>query len=397
MNKENNFEYDTINEGTDAPLMITWDLLRRCSFDCTYCPPHRHDLVSPFPPYEKIWSVADFIVDYVRLLFSHRTEKVARISFTGGEPTIHPDFRKLILNLNKKFKETELELFNTVTTNGAFGDDMMNFISENMTWATVSYHTEATKIAKKRSVKSILGIHENKQNGKECGIGVNVMFHQKHFDECKELCDLLDSKNIKFNPRFIGDSGSPDLPYTHHYTEDQVDYILNFWKNKREQEDITGEQEYIATKVTTKSDKKIYARGLGRVCCAMRDLTLSNSDTNAKCPTNWISQTRFKDWYCSVNWFFLHIDQHENELLHHQTCKQLWGKKRGAITDLSKESLNTHLEWVKEKLEANEFPVLQCSKTTCSCGMCAPKSSNFNSFKKVLSDHVDVKVLKEMP
>ena len=126
-----------------------------------------------------------------------------------------------------------LELFNTVTTNGAFGDDMMNFISENMTWATVSYHTEATKIAKKRSVKSILGIHENKQNGKECGIGVNVMFHQKHFDECKELCELLDSQNIKFNPRFIGDGGSPDLPYTHHYTEDQVDYILNFWKNKR--------------------------------------------------------------------------------------------------------------------------------------------------------------------
>ena len=153
MNKENNFEYDTINEGTDAPLMITWDLLRRCSFDCTYCPPHRHDLVSQFPSYKEVWSVADFIVDYSDVLLSYRKEKVARICFTGGEPTIYPDFKKLVLNLNKKFNRIEkakLELFNTVTTNGAFGDDMMNFISENLTWATVSYHTEATKIAKKR-------------------------------------------------------------------------------------------------------------------------------------------------------------------------------------------------------------------------------------------------------
>ena len=33
---------------------IIWDLGRRCSYSCTYCPPHRNNKWSPFLDYDKL-------------------------------------------------------------------------------------------------------------------------------------------------------------------------------------------------------------------------------------------------------------------------------------------------------------------------------------------------------
>ena len=92
MNKENNFKYDTINEEVSIPFMITWDILRRCSFDCTYCPPHRHDLVSPYPSRKELDDVSHFLIDYLKIIKKYRVSDEFNISLTGGEPTIYPEF-----------------------------------------------------------------------------------------------------------------------------------------------------------------------------------------------------------------------------------------------------------------------------------------------------------------
>jgi hypothetical protein len=43
----------------------------------------------------------------------------------------------------------------------------------------------------------------------------------------------------------------------------------------------------------------------------------------------------FKGWHCSVNWFFMHIEQQTDSVFHHQTCQAQFGQTRGPIGKLS--------------------------------------------------------------
>ena len=35
--------FDTVDLLTGKVFQVTWDLGRRCNYDCSYCPTHRHD------------------------------------------------------------------------------------------------------------------------------------------------------------------------------------------------------------------------------------------------------------------------------------------------------------------------------------------------------------------
>jgi len=78
-------------------MMVTWDIGRRCNFDCTYCESTRHDIVSPYTPFEELKNTFEFIKNWTTIYNTHRKDKIeTNINFTGGEPTINPDFWKLI-------------------------------------------------------------------------------------------------------------------------------------------------------------------------------------------------------------------------------------------------------------------------------------------------------------
>ena len=46
--------FDTIDLLTGNKLQVTWDLGRRCNYDCSYCPAHRHDNFSPHATLEEL-------------------------------------------------------------------------------------------------------------------------------------------------------------------------------------------------------------------------------------------------------------------------------------------------------------------------------------------------------
>ena len=76
---------------------IIWDLGRRCSYACSYCPPHRNNKTSAFVSYETLCNTMDYIADYANLYDQFRKEDaLKKLSFTGGEPTVHPDFFKFL-------------------------------------------------------------------------------------------------------------------------------------------------------------------------------------------------------------------------------------------------------------------------------------------------------------
>lgn len=68
-------------------IRIEWNLGKRCNYDCSYCPSEIHDNNSPHTDIAILKSV----VDKLMLL-----DKPVRLSFTGGEPTVHPRFKELV-------------------------------------------------------------------------------------------------------------------------------------------------------------------------------------------------------------------------------------------------------------------------------------------------------------
>ena len=85
-------------------IKIEWNLGKRCNYDCSYCPASIHDNTSAHTDIETL----KLCVDKLMTL-----GKPIRLSFTGGEPCVHPKFDELV----KYCKHVGVSWI-SVTTNG---------------------------------------------------------------------------------------------------------------------------------------------------------------------------------------------------------------------------------------------------------------------------------------
>ena len=151
---------------------IIWDLGRRCSYACSYCPPHRNNKTSAFVSYETLCNTMDYIADYANLYDQFRKEDaLKKLSFTGGEPTVHPDFFKFL----KYCRNVYPDFSRGLTTNGWFHDSVLDQVLSLTTGGTLSYHCESTDKQKKQVIKNAIALRQK--------FKVNVMFHKDYFCE----------------------------------------------------------------------------------------------------------------------------------------------------------------------------------------------------------------------
>lgn len=85
-------------------IKIEWNLGKRCNYDCSYCPSNIHDSTSPHTDIEVLKSTINQITNL---------NKPIRLSFTGGEPCVHPKFDELV-----KYAKFKGVTWISVTTNG---------------------------------------------------------------------------------------------------------------------------------------------------------------------------------------------------------------------------------------------------------------------------------------
>jgi MoaA/NifB/PqqE/SkfB family radical SAM enzyme len=141
-------------------IKIEWNLGKRCNYDCSYCPASIHDNFSPHTDIE-ILKVA---VDKLASL-----GKPIRISFTGGEPTVHPKFRELV----QYCKHVGISWI-SVTTNGTLPyefyaslpvDQLVFSIHMEYDWMrvfnTIESVIESTKI---KVIAQIMAHHDHMMN-----------------------------------------------------------------------------------------------------------------------------------------------------------------------------------------------------------------------------------------
>jgi MoaA/NifB/PqqE/SkfB family radical SAM enzyme len=348
-----------INLVNPEPMMVTWDIGRRCNYDCTYCEATRHNNTSKHRTVEELTATFNFIQRWTDLYNKQRGMATTNINFTGGEPTSNPHFFDFIDHV-KQFPEYNLSL----TTNGAWSKKLTGKIIKNFSGVTVSYHAEAHDELKKQVLENIIALHAS-----GIWLQVNVMLHVDYWDEAVNVCNKLDELGIKYNPRPIGDgnivrkgwfSDSDGIMRrtSHDYSPEQITWFYN------------------KMGVSTPPTESKAGTDVGRTCCGRRC-------TIGKVEGNWqpvkLIDTQFKGWSCMVDHYFLHIDQETDTVYHHQTCQALHGNKRGPLGFLK--DANQLIADLETRLESKESII--CPNTRCGCGMCVPKAKDFEDFIKI--------------
>ena len=344
-----------VNFVNPEPMMVTWDIGRRCNYDCSYCGATRHDNHSPHHGFNELKITFDFIKTWTNIYNTQRLSSTTTINFTGGEPTVNPNFWKLVDHVKQ-------HNFNIgLTTNGAWNKKHTKTISENFSGVTVSYHAEADQRLKDQVVENILELSKT-----DIWLQVNVMLHVDYWNECVGVYNLLKENGVRTNPRPIGDGSVSKTGW----------FIDTDGKNRRTSHQYTQEQQiwfWNQMGVNQISDTVKQGDQLGRGCCGGRCLT-------AKVDNEWqevkLIDTNFKDWHCMVDWYFLHIDQHTGLIYHHQTCQALHNKQRGALGNIK--DADNILEDLKIRM-ANPEPII-CPNNRCGCGMCVPKAQDKQEF-----------------
>ena len=324
---------------------IIWDLGRRCSYACTYCPPHRNNKTSPFVSYDKLCKTMDGVAEYA-LLYDEFRKKPAKkkLSFTGGEPTVHPDFFKFL----KYCKQEYPDFSRGLTTNGWFHNPVLDKVLSLTTGGTLSYHCESTDKQKKQVVDNAIVLREK--------FKVNVMFHKDYFWECVEVCETLEKNSVDYVPRIIGDDNPKDtksvkLGYTHKYDRDQMKWFRDYWKSKGQDVKESGNTQV----------------GLGRPCCGGRCFKADGVDSY------FLPSTNFLGWSCMVNWYFLFLNSELDAVYTHQTCGV---NLKGKVAPLGKISeFDKIIDELSIDLFSQNVPMITCPKDFCGCGMCITKSN----------------------
>lgn len=128
-------------------IKVEWNLGKRCNYDCSYCPASIHDNSSPHTDIKVLKATVDKLMTL---------DKPIRLSFTGGEPCIHPKFRELI-NYCKHVGISWI----SVTTNGTLPHEF--YASLPIDQLVFSVHFEydwlrVTDTLKKVSDKTSIGV-----------------------------------------------------------------------------------------------------------------------------------------------------------------------------------------------------------------------------------------------
>ena len=196
--------------GHDKSIHVEWNLGKRCNLDCSYCPAEIHDNFSPHTD-------LDVIVEAIYTL--EKIGKPIRVSFTGGEPTVHPQIIKII-----ECAKARLQWVN-ITTNALRPPEF--YIKQPVDQWVFSLHFDNEHSY--RAAENIVRYSQlQDMNNVDTAFQVNLMCHHEYMDRVRESADLLESHNIPYVTRRIRWTDAEDRDWFDdmRYKEKDLDWIL---------------------------------------------------------------------------------------------------------------------------------------------------------------------------
>jgi hypothetical protein len=295
--------------------------------------------------------------------------KYVILNVYGGESLHHPDIIEILMKVKEKYKEYEnrWHLTVTTTTNAIVSEKKLDKIIPLIDEFTCSYHSENTEQQKIQFKKNLIAI---KKQGKRVKSVILMHPEDNLFKDSQEMINWCLDNDIRYLPRQLDHS----IDTTQfNYSSNQVIWLQNLYREKTRNSDHV-------VKIVKRNDRFDMADS-GRACCGGRTLCHSQSDRQHK----FFVENKFPDWYCSVNEFFVYVKQVNGEIYVNKDCMMKFDGTVGPIGTL-KES-NKLLEWTKKNLEHKIMPVIQCKKTMCLCGLCAPKSATREEFDNLIEKY----------
>ena len=184
-------------------IKVEWNIGKRCNYDCSYCPSSIHDNTSPHTDIETLKSVIDKLVNL---------NKPIRLSFTGGEPCIHPKFSELI----KYAKHVGIQWI-SVTTNGTRSYEFYSNLPVDQ--YVFSIHLEYDWRRVFNTVESVITLTNKK-------VIAQIMAHHNYMVEARELrarCIIAEIPNTVRRIRWT--EGDRDLFDDMRYHPDDLEWI----------------------------------------------------------------------------------------------------------------------------------------------------------------------------
>lgn len=186
-------------------IKVEWNLGKRCNYDCTYCPSIIHDQTSPHTDIEKLKTTVDTLINL---------DKPIRLSFTGGEPCVHPKFDELI-----KYAKHKGIQWISITTNGSRPFEFYQMLSNYVNQYVVSIHFEHNWM---RVINTLTKLSE-KTNVALIG---QIMAHHDYMDNVKIVKGILQQEGIPSTVRRIRwTEGDHDLFDDLRYHPDDLEWI----------------------------------------------------------------------------------------------------------------------------------------------------------------------------
>lgn len=180
-------------EDIDAPkdhlLRVEWNLGKRCNFDCSYCSASTHDSVSSHLE----WTIIEKTIRRLGEIGREQKKKV-KLSLTGGEPYLHPQFMDL-LKLAKHEGVTRI----SVTTNGSVHMRLYEESLRYVDYLVISYHLEYAR--RQKVLQNILDIKKvltEKYQGQSKNLHVHMMLLPDHFAEVQDVAAQLRDHKVHY-------------------------------------------------------------------------------------------------------------------------------------------------------------------------------------------------------
>ena len=372
--------FNTLEPSIDPKNKITflldWELTMKCNLDCSYCSSglyNGHDNSTKHPSLNACLKSIDFMFEYVDLYMKTKIRGIRCVVLNvyGGESLYHPHIVKILEEVHNKYKkyQTEWELTVTTTTNAIVSEKNLEKIIPLIDEFTVSYHTENTPKQKEQFQKNLLTI---KQHNKR--VKCVVLMHSKTdlFNDANAMIEWLTHHDIRHLPRQL----DHDIIETQfNYNPQKVVWFKDFYQSKTYKSTQAGPE------LITDVDDNIDLADNGRACCGGRQFSV---DQNYKSREFFVNN-KFTNWYCSVNHFFLYIKQVTGEIFTNKDCKMNFDANVGPIGTLDQSQ--DLIAYTRQNLENNTSPTIQCKKSKCWCGMCAPKSKDLATYNNIMKKY----------
>lgn len=199
------FDYNSpdvayMREFKEEELFVYWSVGTQCTYTCSYCPPMYHD--GKFK-----YQLTDVIQKTLKKL------PPAHVMLTGGEPTFHPDFERIVLE-----KPDHIKL--SVISNASRPIPFWERISDHLHVVILTFHSEFADMDRFFRTAEHVFLKSRRK-----GL-VNITMLPKNWDKCVLACQTLREAGITVVVKpILKNFGSNANTLIDEYTEEQIKWM----------------------------------------------------------------------------------------------------------------------------------------------------------------------------